>query len=115
MSQISRRAFTRTVTLAAGAAFLPVGGPAFAADKPTRARPSPPPPAPSLPPASLAEADARVQTIVARYGARLSASDRADLTRLSHGAQSQLDRLRAFPLEPADEPAHIFRAPLRGR
>ncbi|MCU1282824.1 MAG: hypothetical protein JWM53_6370, partial [bacterium] len=65
--------------------------------------------------AGQAEADARVQMIVARYGARLSAAERADLARLSTDAQQHLDKLRAFPLDLADEPAHIFRAPRRRR
>ena len=68
-----------------------------------------------LPAASLAEADARVQAIVARYGARLSPAERADLTRLSREAQVQLDTLRAYPLDGSDEPAHIFRAPRKRR
>jgi len=94
---------------------------ALAADKPkATSSPSPPlshspSPPPPLPAASQAEADARVQTIVARYGPRLSATDRADLARLSHDAQLQLDRLRAYPLDPTDEPAHTFRAPRRRR
>jgi hypothetical protein len=53
--------------------------------------------------------------IVARYGARLSAAERADLLRLSKDAQLQLDKLRAFTVDAGDEPAHLFRAPRKRR
>jgi hypothetical protein len=109
MSRISRRDFARTVGVTAAAALLPAR--ARAANEPKSAPPSPP--ATKLPPASQAEADARVAMIVGRYGTRLSAAERADLARLSHDAQEQLDRLRAFALDVGDEPAHVFRAPRR--
>ncbi len=109
-TRLSRRDFARTVGLVATTALLPK--PTHAGDAPKPPSPSPPPPTP-LPPASQSEADARVQSIVARYGPRLTPADRADLTRLSHDAQEQLDRLRAYPLDATDEPAHIFRAPRR--
>jgi hypothetical protein len=112
MTRISRRDFARTIGVAAGVALLP---PARADEKPARPTSPTPPPSTKLSPASQAEAEARVQMIVARYGARLSAQERADLARLSHDAQEQLDKLRAFPLDLADEPAHIFRAPRRRR
>jgi hypothetical protein len=115
MTRISRRDFARTVGVAAGAALLPAR--ARAAEKPAKPAAAPPPSAPpsKLPAASQAEADARVQMIVGRYGARLSPAERADLARLSHDAQEQLDKLRAFALDVTDEPAHIFRAPRRRR
>jgi len=109
--RISRRDFARTVGVAAGAALLPAR--ARGDEKP---KPNAPPPAPTkLSAAGQAEADARVQMIVARYGARLSPAERADLARLSHDAQEQLDKLRAFALDFGDEPAHVFRAPRRRR
>ena len=111
--RISRRDFARTIGVAAGAALLPSR--ARSDEKPKPGAPPPPPPATKLSAASQAEADARVQMIVARYGARLSPAERADLARLSSDTQQQLDRLRAFPLDFADEPAHIFRAPRRRR
>ena len=112
MTRISRREFARTVGVAAGAALLPARAPA--AEKPAKAAAAPPP-VTKLSAASQAEADARVQMIVGRYGARLSPAERADLARLSHDAQEQLDKLRAFALDVTDEPAHIFRAPRRRR
>jgi hypothetical protein len=110
-AMISRRDFARTAGAIAGAALLPR---ARADEKPKT--PGAPPPKPSkLLPAAQAEADARVQMIVARYGARLSPAERADLVRLSNDVQPMLDKLRAFPLDYGDEPAHIFRAPRRRR
>ena len=109
--RISRRDFARTVGVAAGAALLPMSARAEEPAKPN----APPPPPTKLSVAGQAEAEARVQMIVARYGARLSAAERADLARLSSDAQQQLDKLRAFPLDVSDEPAHLFRAPRRRR
>ncbi|MGZ3425929.1 MAG: hypothetical protein ACXVCV_04725 [Polyangia bacterium] len=97
--------------VAAGAALLPAR--ARGDEKPPK--PNAPPPPTKLSAAGQAEADARVQMIVARYGARLSPAERADLARLSHDAQEQLDKLRAFALDFGDEPAHVFRAPRRRR
>ena len=112
MTRISRRDFARSVGVAAGAALLPAR--ARGDEKPKAPASAPPPPS-KLPPASQAEAEARVQTIVARYGARLSPAERADLQRLSQAAQQQLDKLRAYPLDADDEPAHVFRAPRKRR
>jgi hypothetical protein len=113
MTRISRRDFARTVGAAAGAALLPVR--AHGDEKPKAPPGAPPPPPSKLPEASQAEAEARVQTIVARYGARLSPAERADLQRLSQEAQLQLDKLRAYAVDASDEPAHIFRAPRKRR
>lgn len=113
MTRITRRDFARTAGIVAGAALLPR---ARADEKGRPEAPlSPPATPPKLAPAAQAEADARVQMIIARYGARLSPAERADLARLSADAQQQLERLRAFPLEYSDEPAHTFRAPRRRR
>ena len=95
-----------------GVALLPK---AARAEEPAKEAPKAPPPPSKLPAASQAEADARVQLIVARRGARLSPAERADLSRLSHDLQETLDKLRAFAVDPADEPAHVFRAPRRRR
>ena len=108
MTRISRRDFARTVGVVAGAALLPAR--ARGADPAPKTPPATPP---KLAAPSQAEADARVQMIVARYGSRLSPAERADLQRLSSLAQTQLDQLRAFAVDFTDEPAHIFRAPRR--
>jgi len=98
--------------VAAGAALLPARA---RGDEKPKSPPSAPPRPAKLPAASQAEAEARVQTIVARYGTRLSPAERADLLRLSQDAQVQLDKLRAYPLDDGDEPAHVFRAPRKRR
>src|SRR6266498_628618 len=105
MSRISRRAFARTVGAVAGAALLPTRR--ALGDDQARPAPPPAPPAPAataaagaahkLSPAAQAEADARVQIIVARYGARLSPADRTDLARMSADAQELLEKVRAYP------------------
>ncbi len=112
MTRISRRDFARTVGVVAGAALLPA---ARADEKPKLPERAPTPAPTKLSAASQAEADARVQMIVARYGSRLSAAERAELARLSTDAQQQLDKLRAFAVDVTDEPAHVFRAPRRRR
>jgi hypothetical protein len=109
--RISRRDFAKAVGATVGAAaLLPRSTRADESVKPPGAAAPPPT---KLGPASQAEADARVQMIVGRYGARLSPAERADIARQSHDAQEQLDKLRAFVLEVGDEPAHTFRAPRR--
>jgi hypothetical protein len=105
---ISRRDFAHTLGLVAGAALLPRSA---TAEETNQAKPKPAPP--KLSAVAQAEADARVQLIVARYGARLSPSERALVTRLSNEMQPVLDELRAYALDWSDEPAHIFRAPRR--
>ena len=111
-AMISRRDFALTAAALAGAALLPKGA---RGDEKAKAPAAAPPKPPKLSPASQAEADARVQVIVAKYGARLSPAERADLQRLSNDAQQMLEKLRAFALEYGDEPAHTFRAPRRRR
>ena len=110
---ISRRDFARTAGAAiAGAALLPRA--TAAADEATHATTTAATaahPAKKLAAASQAEADARVQMVLARYGSRLTPDTRAELTRLSRSQQELLDDLRAFPLDYADEPALQFRAP----
>jgi hypothetical protein len=112
---ISRRAFARGAGLVAGAALLPRR--AAAADPAAAPAPAKKPPAtpagPAASAAAHAEAEARVQLIVARYGSRLSAADKSELSRLSLEAQKALDEVRAYPLDWSDEPATVFRAPRR--
>ena len=107
---ISRRQFARTASAAiAGAALLPRT--AVADDAPRTTTAAATHPAKKLAAASEAEAEARVQLVLARYGSRLKADARAELTRMARSQQELLDELRAFPLDYADEPALQFRAP----
>jgi hypothetical protein len=70
--------------------------------------------APKLSPQSQAEADSRIQTILAQYGSRLSDAQKADIRRLATEAQPPLDRLRAYPTENGDGPA-LYLKPLMER
>jgi hypothetical protein len=106
---ITRRDLARVVGVAAGAALLPKA--ALADD--SKKEPKAPPPPKKLTGAAEVEAEQRVQLVIARYGPRLSKTERADLARISADMQAVLDELRAWPLDYSDEPAHIFRAPRR--
>lgn len=108
---ISRRQFAQAASAIAGAALLPRTANADDAHHATATATAATPPAKKLSTAAQAEADARVQMVLARYGSRLKADARAELTRLSRQQQALLDELRAFPLDYADEPALQFRAP----
>ena len=114
---ISRRDFARRAGAAiAGAALLPRTATADEAKRATTASSSSTAataaqPAKKLAAASQAEADARVQMVLGRYGSRLKADTHAELVRLARSQQELLDALRAFPLDYADEPALQFRAP----
>jgi hypothetical protein len=66
---------------------------------------------PQLPPQSQPEIDARIQSILAQYGSRLSDDQKSDIRRLCAAAQPPLDRLRAYHLDNADGEA-LYLKPL---
>lgn len=66
---------------------------------------------PKLSAEGQAEAEARLQAILSRYGSRFSDAQKADLRRLCFLAQPPLDRLRAYPLKNGDGPA-LYLKPL---
>jgi hypothetical protein len=66
---------------------------------------------PKLSAEGQAEAEARLQTILSRYGSRFSDAQKADLRRLCFLAQPPLDRLRAYPFTNGDGPA-LYLKPL---
>ena len=117
MMRMSRRDFARAAGASAGAALLNRAradeNPKPPATAPPAQKPLTAPPAQKPLTAAQAEAEARVQLIVARYGTRISAADRTELLRMSGEVQGLLDKLRAFPLDWEDQPAHTFRAPRR--
>jgi hypothetical protein len=80
-------------------------------DSPSYIPPSEQQPAdlPRLSPESHAEAEARLQAVLAQYGSRLSDAQKTDLRRLCFLAQPPLDRLRAYALENGDTPALYFK------
>ena len=128
---ITRREFARRAALASAVASIvpgtalatPAPGPnehanVAAADRGGRfsdpsstiARPEQQPPdTPKLSPESHAEAEARIQTVLAQYGSRFSDAQKADIRRLCFLAQPPLDRLRAYALENGDSSALYFK------
>ena len=110
-SAISRREFARRAAFVSAAATLT---PSNLLTAESAALPIPaqlPPNAPKLPPESQAEVDARIQSIFAQYGSRLSDTQKADIRRLATEAQPPLERLRAFPTENGDGPG-LYLKPL---
>jgi len=108
-TSISRREFARRAALASVASFAPAS--AVNSAVPATPQTPPPPNTPRLSPEGQTEADARLQTILAQYGTRLSEDQKADLKRLCLLAQPPLDRLRAYNLENGDGPA-LYLKPL---
>lgn len=104
---ISRRDFARTAALAAAAAAIKPGEMlAHTTAEPTAQASSA---ESKLSPASQAEVDANVRAILAKYGNRLSEPEKKDIRRLVTEGQKSLDKLRAFPLENADQPALVLK------
>jgi hypothetical protein len=137
---ISRREFARRAAIASAVASLapaqavaaPSPRPVTPAEPGQGAPPSQPPPSQSptaqAPPAqpspaaqtanlpklsaeSQAEAEARLQAILGRYGSRFSDEQKADLHRLCFMVQPPLDRLRAYNIENGVSPA-LYLKPL---
>ena len=108
---ITRREFALRAALASAASTLVPG--TVLATPATQAAASPQEPAgtPKLAPASQAEAEARTQAILSRYGSHLSEAQKADVRRLSLVLQTPLDALRAYPLSNGDSPA-LYLKPL---
>ena len=108
---ISRREFARRAALVSAAASLSPVELLKAEAAATAIPASHPSDEPKFSPESQIEADSRMQTILARYGNRLSDAQKADLSRLSHSAQEMLDRLRAYSVENGDG-AGLYLKPL---
>jgi hypothetical protein len=109
--KFSRREFARRAAIASAATLVPAT--AFSTTQPTPL-PQQPPNTPKLPPESQAEADSRTQSVLTRYGSRLSDEQKSEIARLSSVSQRQLDKLRAFPTENGDDPA-LYLKPLMER
>ncbi len=113
----SRRTFTRGAALAAAAAALRVDLLPQAQLPPAASAPASEKPAdqtPKLSAQSQAEAEAKIQNILHKYGSRLSNAEKADLRKSVLSAQEPLEKLRAFPLENWDEPALVLRPVIEG-
>jgi hypothetical protein len=116
---ISRRDFTRQTALAAATvACLP--GELLA--RPLRTLPPPPQETEKKPsPETQAEADAKMEALLRKYGARLSEAQKKDLNRLVIEGQKPLEAMRAFSLDNSDQPGNVLKlypdpsAPRRAR
>jgi len=106
-SVISRREFARRAAFVSAAATLSPANLLSAESVPAQL----PANAPKLPPEGQAEVDARIQSIFAQYGSRLSDAQKADIRRLATEAQPPLERLRAFATENGDGPG-LYLKPL---
>ena len=93
-NKLSRRDFARNAALLAAAITVPLPGAAAVPQTPAKLSP---------------EAEAQYQTIIAKYGSRLTNEQKADVLRLITDGQKSTAALRAFPLDNADEPANMFR------
>jgi hypothetical protein len=110
-SAISRREFARRAAFVSAAATLTpsnlLGAESVAAPLPAQQ----PANAPKLSPEGKVEVEARIQSIFAQYGSRLSEAQKSDIRRLATEAQPPLDRLRAFATENGDGPG-LYLKPL---
>ncbi len=102
--RLSRREFTRGVALAAATVGVPHTARGEAEEAFVIAPQEGSPQASQL----SAAGEAQVQTILAKYGKRLSDEQKTDIRRLVAQAQKTSETLRSFPLDNADEPAMIF-------
>ena len=111
---ISRREFARRAALVSAAASLTPSNlltpESNAASPPAQV----PAKAPKLSPEGQAEVEARIQSIFAQYGSRLSEVQKADIRRLATEAQPMLERLRAFTTDNGSGPA-LYLKPLMER
>jgi hypothetical protein len=113
-SGISRREFTRRAAFVSAAASL---APANLLTSDSIAAPltaQQPDNTSKLSPESQIEVDSRIQSIFAKYGSRLTATQKADIRRLATEAQPLLERLRAFATDNGDGPA-LYMKPLMER
>jgi hypothetical protein len=113
-SGISRREFTRRAAFVSAAASL---APANLLTSDSIAAPltaQQPDNTSKLSPESQIEVDSRIQSIFAKYGSRLTATQKADIRRLATEAQPLLERLRAFATDNGDGPA-LYLKPLMER
>lgn len=110
--KFSRREFARRAAIASAATLIPSATLPAATAMPLL--PQQASELPKLSPESQAEANARTQLVLAQYASRLSGEQRSEVARLSAGAQSQLDRLRAYKIDNSDDPA-LYLKPLMER
>ena len=110
-SGISRREFARRAAFVSAAATLAPSNLLTAESVAASLPAQQPANAPKLSPEGQVEVEARIQSIFAQYGSRLSEAQKSDIRRLATEAQPPLDRLRAFTTENGDGPG-LYLKPL---
>jgi hypothetical protein len=107
--KISRRDFARSAAIAAAtAAALPHD--LIAQEQKTEPKQPPKPDSekPKLSPELQAEAEARVENLLRKYGSRLSEEQKAEVRKNITESMAGVEKLRAYPLDNADEPATVL-------
>jgi hypothetical protein len=104
-SSFSRRDFARVAALTAAAGLVPQ--PVLAQSE--SAQPLAPQATPKLSPAAQAEAEAKIQNVIRKYGDRLTEEQRADVRKSILQGQEALEKMRGFALDNSDEPATALR------
>jgi hypothetical protein len=106
--RISRRRFAQAVTIAAAGAVI---APQAAVAQSESKKPADAPVAPQQPPLTpeeQAQAEARTDAILRKYGSRLTDAQKADVRRQVREGQKSFTDLRAFILQNSDPPATVL-------
>jgi len=109
VARISRRDFAQRAILFSATATLAPAAITNAQSSQTPAPSQDQPNLPKLEPASQAEADARLQQVLALHGPQFDDGQKALLKTLCVMVQPALDHIRAFPFENGDGPALLLK------
>jgi hypothetical protein len=109
--RISRRQFARRAALLSASASIVPAASVFAGSPVAMPAQQPAETHPNLPAESQAEAEARYQQILSRYGSRFNAEEKASLREMNMVTQASLDKVRSYSLENGDGPA-LYLKPL---
>ena len=113
--KLSRREFAQCAALlSATASIVPAGMMLPAEAFPNNLASAQAADLPKLSAQSQAEADARFQNVLSRYGDRLSDEEKQRTKALCYSLQTTLEQVRAYPLKNGDVPA-LFLKPLIDR
>lgn len=118
---LGRRRFTLGAVMAAAGALIRPGNADGQASSTGTSQPSPGATPPSgsidqqaqaamakLSPQARAEVEMKVANLLRKYGERLSTEQKADMRKVMADTQEGLEKVRAFALDNADEPATVF-------
>lgn len=105
---LSRRQFALRAALASAATTLTPGALLSAAPSPVLQQPAG---SSALPAESEAEIEARIQSILGRYGSRFSDAQKSEIRRLAAALQAPLESVRAHSLT-NDVPPALYLKPL---